>query len=68
MPEGCFGRLVARPIVGALYWAFGWLTGLTVRTLPDHAAALRRSGFALVQRRLWLHGLLVSELWSTQPA
>ena len=64
VPEGWFGRLVARPVVGGLYWAFGWLTGLAVRTLPDHSAALRESGFALAKRREWLAGLLVSELWS----
>jgi SAM-dependent methyltransferase len=65
VPEGWFGRLAARPVVGGLYWAFGWLTGLTVRTLPDHLAALQSSGFRLVKRRAWLRGLLVSELWST---
>ncbi len=63
VPEGWFGRLVARPVVRGLYWAFGWLTGLTVRNLPDHSAALRRSGFTLAKRRVWLRGLLVSELW-----
>jgi hypothetical protein len=63
VPENRFGRLVARPIVCGLYWSFAQLTGLTVRTLPDHCAALHEAGFALGKRRVWLGGLLVSELW-----
>lgn len=63
-PQSRFGRFVARPVVAALYAAFGLLTGLEVRALPDHAAALRASGFALLRHRAWLGGLLVSELWS----
>ncbi len=64
IPEGRFGRLVARPLVDFLYRAFGFMTGLRVWELPDHASALRRSGFQLQGRRDWLHGLLVSECWS----
>jgi len=64
IPSGWFGQLLARPVVWGLYRAFGWLTGLAVRTLPDHGAALRQAGFTLKERRTWLAGLLVSELWS----
>jgi hypothetical protein len=64
VPENWFGGLVAGPIVGALYRAFGLLTGLKVRQLPDHAAALGMAGFTLLKRRPWLKGLLVSELWT----
>lgn len=60
--------LDARPIVCFLYWAFGQLTGLDLRSLPDHSSALRRSGFTLLQFRSWLNGLLVSELWSVNPS
>jgi len=63
VPEGLFGRCVARPVVGGLYWAFGWLTGLRQRRLPEYAAELRAAGFRLVKRRTWLGGLLVSEVW-----
>jgi hypothetical protein len=63
-PQNWFGRLIARPIVSALYRAFGVLTGLKVRELPDYSAALRDAGFALEKRRAWLGGLLVSQLWS----
>lgn len=68
IPQNGFGRFVARPLVAGLYWAFGVLTGLRVRSLPDHASALREAGFALECRRTWLGGLLVSELWSAEDA
>jgi len=63
-PEGLFGRALARPVVWLLYQAFGLLTGLAVRTLPDYDAALRAAGFAPVKRQRLLGGLLVSELWT----
>ena len=66
VPEGWFGRLAAWPMVRGLYWAFGLLTGLKVRRLPDHREALRRCGFMLEQRRDWLGGLLVSEMWRVE--
>jgi hypothetical protein len=68
VPHGRFGRMAARPIVSALYRSFGLLTGLRVRTLPDYPAALGEAGFTLRKRRLWLGGLLVSELWSAGHA
>lgn len=64
VPSTLFGSIVARPLVAALYRAFGLLTGLTIRRLPDHRAALRSAGFRLVQTRALLLGLLSSELWS----
>jgi SAM-dependent methyltransferase len=64
IPEGAFGQWVARPVVWLLYRAFRLLTGLAVRNLPDHAAALRAAGFILLERRNFLKGLLVAELWS----
>jgi SAM-dependent methyltransferase len=66
IPQGLFGALIARPIVAALYLVFGLLTGLQVRTLPDHSTALRAAGFSLLHRRKRLGGLLVSELWVGQ--
>ena len=64
VPQGWFGRLVARPLIGLLYRTFGLLTGLSVRGLPDYATALREAGFRLNRRRTFLHNLLVSEIWS----
>ena len=63
IPKTRYGRLVAKPLITALYRAFGMLTGLRVRRLPDHPTALSQSGFKLIQRRERLFGLLVSELW-----
>jgi SAM-dependent methyltransferase len=66
VPEGWYGRLVARPVVSGLYWAFGLLTGLAVRSLPEYAVALRGANFMLERRRTLLGGLLVSELWRAE--
>jgi SAM-dependent methyltransferase len=68
IPAHWYGRFVARPLLWSLYRAFGWLTGLAVRTLPDHRSALHAAGFTLQQRRTWLGGLLIAELWSAGPA
>jgi len=65
IPPGVAGLMLARPIVAALYRAFGWMTGLAVRRLPDYEAALRASGFSLMKSRSWLGGLLLSQLWRT---
>jgi SAM-dependent methyltransferase len=64
IPERAFGRWVARPLIWLLYRAFGLLTGLAVRKLPDYASALRAAGFNLRQRRSFLRGLLAAETWS----
>ena len=63
VPHSWFGRWSARPLVWLLYLAFGLFTGLKVCSLPDHHGALRNAGFTLTQRRCWLRGLLVSEMW-----
>lgn len=64
IPRSWFGRVIAGPLVAALYRAFGLLTGLKVRNLPDHKDALHATGFTLVARRTRLIGLLSSELWT----
>jgi SAM-dependent methyltransferase len=63
VPPGWFGRWVARPLIRLLYSAFGWLTGLEVRQLPDYAAGLHAAGFRLERRRSLLGGLLTAEIW-----
>jgi SAM-dependent methyltransferase len=67
IPDNWYGRLVAKPIVSALYAAFRFLTGLTIRELPAHGEALLRSGFVLTRQRKRMRGLLVSELWKPAP-
>ncbi len=71
VPPGVYGKLVARPLIALLYRAFGWLTGLPIRSLPDHRRALRQAGFRLTDQRRFLAGLLVAETWSpgeSEPA
>jgi SAM-dependent methyltransferase len=63
VPEGVAGRLAGRLLVGFLYWAFGLLTELRVRRLPDHTRALESAGFVLSERREFLFGLLMCEMW-----
>jgi ubiquinone/menaquinone biosynthesis C-methylase UbiE len=65
-PSGKVKHVVARAIIWLLYRAFGLLTGLEVRALPDHHTAMREAGFVLEKRRAWLGGLLISELWRAQ--
>ena len=67
IPGNWYGRLIAKPVVTALYVAFGFLTGLAIRQLPEHRNALQDAGFVLMrqQKRIW--GLLVSELWEASP-
>jgi len=62
-PRGRVSSVVGRGVVAGLYGAFGLLTGLRVRSLPDHATELEASGFQLLTHRQWLRGLLVSQLW-----
>jgi ubiquinone/menaquinone biosynthesis C-methylase UbiE len=56
-------RLLGMLIVRGLYLAFGLLTGLRTRHLPDHARVMRKAGWMLEDRRELLLGLLVSERW-----
>ena len=61
--ENWFGRWVAQPVVSGLYLAFGELTGLGVRRLPEYAKAISEEGFTLGPKRTFLGGLLVTEVW-----
>jgi ubiquinone/menaquinone biosynthesis C-methylase UbiE len=56
-------RLVGMFIVRALYLAFGLLTGLSARRLPDYGQVMQEAGWRLENRRELLFGLLVSERW-----
>jgi len=62
-PQGRIASLAGQAIVSALYAAFGLLTGLPVRSLPDHGRVLESSGLRLHSQKLLLNGLLVSQLW-----
>ena len=43
IPDNWYGRLIAKPLVTALYLAFRFMTGLTIRKLPWHRDALQRA-------------------------
>ena len=63
IPVGRGASSVGKLIVSGLYQAFGWITGLPVRELPQYATELRNKDFVLHQEKRWLRGLLVSQLW-----
>jgi ubiquinone/menaquinone biosynthesis C-methylase UbiE len=64
IPRNAVAAYLARGIVGSLYRAFGVLTGLPVRTLPDYATYLHRCGLAPSIERRYLAGLLCSQIWT----
>ena len=64
VPPNGFGRVIAQPVVSGLYAAFGLLTGLQTRRLPDYAQAIQEQGFRCDRRQTFLRGMLVCELWS----
>lgn len=57
----------ARLWVTSLYAFFRITTGLRVRRLPDHAAALGAAGFRLETETVARFGLLTSQLWRREP-
>jgi|UPI00047EB231 SAM-dependent methyltransferase len=59
-------RLPAQVLVRSLYLAFHILTGLRTTSLPHHASCLSAAGFARVDRKLYLGGILSAELWRLQ--
>ena len=69
LPSGRVSSRVGRMVISALYTAFGMLTGLRTRSLPDHAAVMNAAGWLLEDQEHLLAGLLVSERWRyTGPA
>jgi SAM-dependent methyltransferase len=64
IPRTGFAAPVARGIVSVLYLAFGRLTGLRVRALPDYATALLNRGLVLSHDHRYLSGLLCSQVWT----
>ena len=66
IPSGV-AAIPARLLVAALYLAFRLITGLRTNALPDYPAALANAGFNLRNRKSFLAGLLVSELWQLAP-
>jgi SAM-dependent methyltransferase len=65
IPAGWAG-IPAKLLVWGLYAAFGVLTGLRLRRLPDYAQALTGAGLVPGEKKSRLGGLLVSELWEVK--
>jgi Methyltransferase domain len=63
-PRNPVAAHLARAIISLLYRAFGLLTGLRVRTLPDYETALLRHGLVLTHHRSSLAGMLCSQVWT----
>jgi SAM-dependent methyltransferase len=58
-----FGRTIASPLVASLYFAFRFLTGLNLWSLPDHSRALASAGWSMKAGHSHLGGLLISQIW-----
>ena len=65
IPSGAVG-MFSWLLIRALYSAFGFLTGLETRRLPNHEAALRACGMVRRQQRFWWGGTLTAELWQKE--
>jgi hypothetical protein len=63
-PRNTVAAHLARALISLLYRAFGLLTGLRVRTLPDYETALLRHGLVLTHHRSSLAGMLCSQVWT----
>jgi ubiquinone/menaquinone biosynthesis C-methylase UbiE len=64
IPRNVFAAYLARRLIHVLYRAFGVLTGLAVRALPDYAPCLLSRGLVPAHERRYLAGLLCSQVWS----
>jgi SAM-dependent methyltransferase len=60
-------RVPAKFIIRTLYLAFRILTGLRTNRLADYAAPLTQAGLTKIAHKHRLAGLLVTELWQTNP-
>jgi ubiquinone/menaquinone biosynthesis C-methylase UbiE len=67
IPQQKPARFLGMLVVQGLYLAFGLMTGLKTRQLPNHARVMREAGWMLEDRRELLLGLLVSERWRFSP-
>jgi len=62
VPRG-FLRVPAALLIRAMYAGFRVLTGLEPQHLPAYEPALFAAGFAVVEEKVFLRGLLVTQLW-----
>jgi ubiquinone/menaquinone biosynthesis C-methylase UbiE len=62
VPRGIL-HVPAALLIRAMYACFRVLTGLEPQHLPAYEAALRTAGMEIAEERLFLHGLLVAQVW-----
>lgn len=63
IPSSGLGRLSAKLLVKLLYVAFGILTGLRTRRLPNYRQELKKNGYIRTAAKAGFAGILVSEIW-----
>ena len=68
IPSHAIWTPLAKLLLRFLYCAFGLLTGLRVRQLPDYQSALKSAGFELTGAETALGGTLRSEIWEKRAA
>ena len=66
-PAAGWQRLRAQFVLKAAYLFFHWAAALSASQLTPPDPFLEASGFHLLQRRLFHHGLLHADLWQTGP-
>lgn len=64
IPPGRWRSKSARLVIRFLYFAFALLTRLSVKQIPDYAAAFKQHGFQRTKRATFMGGLLTSEVWN----
>jgi hypothetical protein len=64
-PPSGWQRVRARFVLKLAYLFFRWAAGLSASQLSPPDPFLEASGFQLLQRRLFHHGLLHADLWQT---
>lgn len=67
VPEKGWRRWGARMVIRSLYLAFFALTGLRVRKMPNYAKAFDDNGFHVVEKTIFLGGMLIAEVWERWP-
>ncbi|HEY0469966.1 MAG TPA: class I SAM-dependent methyltransferase, partial [Polyangiaceae bacterium] len=67
IPTHALWNPFARPLIGFLYFAFGLLTGLRLRQLPEYPGAPESAHFQLLKTETALGGALRSEFWERLP-
>jgi SAM-dependent methyltransferase len=66
VPQQAVVGWLSKLYIRGLYRAFGVLTRLRVRSLPDPQGALTRAGFTCIARHEKLRGLIYTEIWRQQ--